>query len=80
VSGTRIPLAIATLTLEAANWLGGDLIADCAAGTAARVRRHVALLISGTLSRYLTVWYIKVRVSTAGLFVVWTAAEQGFEK
>jgi hypothetical protein len=45
MSGARIPLTVSALTLEGSNRLGGDLIADCAAGTAASVyvRHHARL-------------------------------------
>src|SRR5207237_10659175 len=41
----RVPLAVAALTLEASKRLGGDVVADGAAGTTAGVRAHTNLLV-----------------------------------
>jgi hypothetical protein len=45
MSGPRIPLTVAALTLKASKRFGGDLKTNCATGTAARVWHHANLLI-----------------------------------
>src|SRR5258708_39436749 len=65
VPGTRIPLAVAALALEAADRLGGDFIMDSATGATPRIRHDANLPSStATIARRDILNHIVKRIAT----------------